>query len=96
METASIYFTRRARQERTTAADARSPEARTAHLELAFRLVRVATTRAEAVGQDQERQDQVDDVRSALADAFPIQSAADFEHLLDAVDECQPASDPRA
>ena len=42
METAN-YFTKRARQERTNAVRATSAEARTAHLELAVRLVRVAT-----------------------------------------------------
>jgi hypothetical protein len=89
METASIYFTRRARQERTTAADAGSAEARAAHLELAFRLVRVATEAAEAVDQGQLRRDHTNDVKRALADAFPSQPAADFKRLLDAVDQAE-------
>jgi hypothetical protein len=97
VETASTYFTRRARQERTNAADAHSSEARKAHLELAFRLVRVATEPAlwewsqngEAGSLAHHRvQAGLDD---ALAGAFPLPASGSFDHLLEAVNtaECR-------
>jgi hypothetical protein len=95
METAAIYFTRRAGQERGNAAGAASAEARKAHLELALRLVRVATDPAllgassgwlssvprqpPAVG--------VDEVGDSLAAAFPLPPNHMFDGLLEAVDQ---------
>ena len=97
METASTYFTRRAGQERANAANAASPGARKAHLELAFRLVRIATEpglwRAWA-GQlpggraaRPEIAEGKSQVASTLAGAFPLAPTGAFERLLDAVDE---------
>ena len=96
METASTYFTRRARQERATAAHAGSAEARKAHLELAVRLVRVATERALwdwpeyspagcALADDQTPAG-VTDMSNALVGAFPLPSSGSFDHLLEALD----------
>lgn len=97
METASTYFTRRARQERTNAADAASAEARTAHLELALRLVRLATGSAfcsgwsdgAAAGAPAYRQNSnlVEGLGTALGDAFPLSATGPFEQLLNAMDE---------
>lgn len=98
METASTYFTRRARQERTNAAEAVSAEARTAHLELALRLVRIATEPAlwrawsgslrggQAVPREQKTE-HMEDVGGALVDAFPLPAPGAFEDLLNAVDK---------
>lgn len=97
VETASTYFTRRARQEREKAADASSAEARKAHLELAVRLVRVATEcalwsdwpRDMREGADLHHQTAVapTDLGKALANAFALPPSDAFEHLLSAVDE---------
>lgn len=97
METASTYFTRRARQERANAAEANSAEARKAHIELALRLVRVATerslwsqwTRSLPGGTAAQHQTSVatGDLGNALADAFPLPPSGAFRPLLDAVDE---------
>lgn len=90
METASIYFTRRARQERAKAADAGSAEARKAHLELALRLVRVAVEPAVssspegAIAHRQPRAG-VRDMSHALAGAFPLLRFDAFEKLLEAL-----------
>lgn len=96
METASTYFTRRARQERANAAHAASAEARKAHLELAVRLVRVATEpalwawpeRSPAGGAvpQHEAVAGLEQVGHALAGAFPLPRSGSFEQLLDAVD----------
>lgn len=98
METASTYFTKRARQERANAAEANSAEARKAHIELALRLVRVATERSlwsewpenlpEGTAPHHQTSVAPKDVRNALADAFPLPSSGPFKLLLDAVDEC--------
>ena len=92
VETARTYFTRRAREERANAADAGSPEARKAHLELAFRLVRVATEPAGWTWPEQllgagafAHHDTRDDLCNTLAGAFPLPPADSFEHLLEAV-----------
>ena len=93
METPRTYFTRRAGQERANAADAGSAEARKAHLELAFRLVRVATEPAlwdwsgsdpAAPGLPQHHRP--DGLGKALAKAFPLPASGRFEHLLQALD----------
>jgi hypothetical protein len=96
VETESTYFTRRARQERTSAAEAASAEARTAHLELAFRLVRAATEpsfRSDWLGRATEKPiarrhkaDLVEEVGAVLGGAFPLPGSSTFEHLLMAVD----------
>jgi hypothetical protein len=98
MDTASTYFTRRARQERTKATEAASAEARSAHLELALRLVSVATQPALWSGWSASVPDDRDaahrpategtsDLGNALASAFPLPARGTFEDLLKAVDE---------
>ena len=86
-ETASRYYTRRARQERTSAVDAGSAEARSAHLELALRLANIATEPA-LWGDWSERTAESHDanVGRVLRGAFPIPSSGAFRDLLDAVD----------
>ena len=94
METPRTYFTRRAGQERAIAADAGSAEARKAHLELAFRLVRVATEPAlwdwsgnDPAGPGRPQHDPPPDgLGNALAEAFPLPASGRFEHLLQALD----------
>ena len=87
METASTYFTRRARQERTSALEAASAEARTAHLEMAFRLVKVATEPARSFSEQRGHNDNVvDGLGAPLRRAFPLPTSDDFQHLLDAAD----------
>lgn len=88
METASSYFTRRARQERAEAANSASAEARKAHLELALRLVRAAIEPALWVWSgsavaDHQTKDGVADIGNALADAFPLPPSGTFESLLE-------------
>ena len=105
METASTYYTRRARQERAKAADANSEEARKAHLELALRLVKVATERplwsewpeSPPGGTAAPHATPVapEDVGNALADAFPLPPSGAFKHLLDAVDGRTSSATPR-
>lgn len=97
VETASSYFTRRAGQERANAANAASPGARRAHLELAFRLVKIATEpalwrawvgRLPGCGVPRpEMAESKSQVASTLAGAFPVAPSGAFERLLDAVDE---------
>jgi hypothetical protein len=98
METANTYFTRRARQERASAAAAASAEARRAHLELALRLVRVATepalwrtwSESSAHGGAITPHDRAADLiktANGLTGAFPLPGTEGFEHLLAAVDE---------
>lgn len=97
VETDGTYFTRRARQERGRAAYAASAEARTAHLEMAFRLVRIATDPAlwswpeRTIEKGSAAQTQtaagVRDMVDALSGAFPLPRSGSFEHLLRAVDE---------
>ena len=91
METASTYFTRRAREERAVAADAGSAQARKAHLELAMRLVRVATepalwTRSGDPSTPSEGAPQPGsaELKNALASAFPLPPSDSFEYLLQA------------
>jgi hypothetical protein len=87
METASTYYTRRAREERASAIEAASAEARTAHLEIAFRLVKVATEPAHLFSQPRGHNDNgVDGLSAPLRRAFPLPKSDDFRHLLDAVD----------
>jgi hypothetical protein len=98
METASSYFTRRARQERASAAAAASAEARKLHLELALRLVRVATepalwsTWSECLAHGgaitpHDRAAGLSTMADGLTGAFPLPGTEGFEHLLAAVDE---------
>jgi len=97
VETASTYFTRRAGQERANAANAASPGARRAHLELAFRLVRIATEpalwrawAAQLPRGDVARREMAagrSQVAKTLDGAFPLSPSGAFERLLDAVDE---------
>jgi hypothetical protein len=99
METACTYFTRRALQERSKASHAGSAEARKAHLELALRLVRVATDPAlSPVPEQRSGRGPVDerptaaclkDVGNALAGAFPLRPSSSFEQLLEAVDTAE-------
>lgn len=99
METACTYFTRRALQERTKAADACTPEARKVHLELALRLVKVATEPLSSPLPDPVPQRVTLDpgsgaaclkgVGNALARAFPLRSSGTFKDLLDAVDTAE-------
>ena len=86
METASTYYTRRAREERTCALEAASAEARTAHIEMAFRLVTVATKPAQRTAQAGHNDNAVYEVGEALRDAFPVTATDEFQQLLDAVD----------
>jgi hypothetical protein len=85
MEAAIAYFTRRARQERTRAASAASAEARSAHLELALRLVKVATQAAPPAPHHNDNC--LDEVAGALDDAFPVPPSSEFDELLNAIDE---------
>jgi hypothetical protein len=97
METASTYFTRRARQERASAAAAASAEARKVHLELALRLVRVATEAAlwrtwsesshGGAITPHDRAANLIKTANGLAGAFPLPGTEGFERLLEAVDE---------
>ena len=87
METASTYYTRRACQERASASEAISAEARTAHLEMAFRLVTVATKPALWGPQNGHNDNAVEEIGETLRDAFPVTPTEDFQHLLDAVDQ---------
>ena len=99
MENPSTYFTRRAGQERARAAEAVSAEARTAHIELAFRLVNLATDpatwRASEEGPNATpagaaaRQTAVSrsEVGKALVDAFALPTAGAFANLLQAINE---------
>lgn len=94
METASTYFTRRARQERAKAADATSAEARKAHLELALRLVRAAIEPAlwiwsEGAAAHHQTADGVTEIGNALADAFPLPPSGKLERLLERVDSTE-------
>ena len=84
METASTYFTRRAREERTSALDAASAEARTAHLEMALRLVKVATEPRPLFAEARDLND--NELSAPLRSAFPLRQSNDFQHLLDALD----------
>ena len=97
VESASTYFTRRAGQERANAAAATSPDTRRAHLELAVRLVKVATEPAlwgawtgNLLGRSASRQ-QADDgpstVGKSLSGAFPLRLGGKFQGLLKALDE---------
>lgn len=85
MEMAGTYFAKRARQERVKAADAASPQARKSHLELALRLVNVATEPASwcKPRRTLARGTGIDD---ALSGAFPVQSFDPFKSLLEALD----------
>ena len=97
METPSTYFTRRAGQERSNAAFATSADARRAHLELAVRLVKVATepalwsvwsaTRLPLSAIPGRMTAGASDLHNALAGAFPLPTSSSFEALLGAVDE---------
>lgn len=87
METASTYFTRRAGEERRCAVDASSAAARSAHLEMAVRLVRAAVQPSwTELSSSEHEASLVKGVDSALRDAFPLPAAAAFQHLLAAVD----------
>lgn len=89
METASTYFTRRAQQERASALAAASAEARTAHLEMAFRLVTVATQPAlwdQDLGTPNGHNDNARETGDALREAFPLPTTDDLQELLNAVD----------
>lgn len=95
METTSTYFTRRAREERTSAVDAVCAAARSAHLELALRFIKAATqpalwsrwSSAQRVPLARaQNDDAAHDVASALRGAFPLPETGAFQHLLIAVD----------
>lgn len=100
METASTYFTRRARQERAKAADANSAEARMAHLELAFRLVRVTTqypswrdcpeNMSHGTPTHESATLASNDLENVLSVAIPLPSTDAFEGLLDALETSTP------
>ncbi len=95
METRTAYLTRRARQERTTAIEATSAEARAAHLEMAVRLARAATE--PALWQEWSAQTEgptfsqqlirraAAKVACALAAAFPLRPIVEFECLLEQI-----------
>ena len=87
METASTYYTRRARQERASAVEAVSAEARTAHLEMAFRLVTIATKPALWGSQTGHNDNALDEMAETLRDVFQPTARDEFQHLLDAVDQ---------
>lgn len=99
METQCTYFTRRALQERTKAADASTPEARHVHLELALRLVRLATDGTTwSVPEPASPRIVLDfdsaaaylkGVGNALNRAFPVQPSGIFQHLLAAIDAAE-------
>lgn len=96
MESATTYFTRRAGQERASAAQAASAEARTAHLELAFRLVSVAIKPTVSAGWLDDaaptrysQNHQLDELAGPLSNAFPLRSCVEFNKLLEAIDHSQ-------
>ena len=93
METASTYFTRRAQQERGCAICAASAAARSAHLEMALRLIKAATRPflcIEFSGGDRQgvpaAANHNEVVSSALRGAFPLPATEAFQNLLAAVD----------
>jgi hypothetical protein len=98
MEEAGAYFKRRAQQERAHAEEATSAEARRAHLELAFRLVNLATDPVswtpanDALSADENvapRQDVGDRQRvlaTTLVTAFSLPDSGTFFDLLEAID----------
>jgi len=98
MENTSTYFARRAGQERIRAAEAASAEARKAHIELAFRLVSLATDPVswsaslnglDATHSSAHRQTAVSrcQVGKVLVDAFALPASGAFANLLEAIDE---------
>ena len=96
MENPSTYFTRRAGQERARAAEATSAEARRAHIEMAFRLVSLATDpvswRASLDGLNAPpaaRRSVVSrsEVGKVLVDAFALPVSGAFANLLEAIDD---------
>ena len=93
METARTYFTRRAGQERLSAAGAASAEARKAHLELAVRLVKVAMEPSLWVWPPDAVADRIatvgNDLSDALAGAFPVPAPAPFGGLLEVLDSIE-------
>ena len=94
MESTSEYFTRRAAEERTRAAEATSSEARKAHLELASRLVNLATEPVPWNGGQESRQTASSSqqatvdrshVSKALSNAFTLPPSGAFGSLLQAI-----------
>jgi hypothetical protein len=99
-EPTTTYFTRRARQERAQAAETASPEARKAHLELAFRYVRVATESRlcdplfadlSLVREASHRRSAAvgGNLGQAMGHAFSLPQSGVFADLLDAIDRAE-------
>ena len=96
MEPLEPYFRERARTERTVASEARSPEARKAHLELAVRYVKAAealymSARAEADHASTRKQRSEPttapaDLEPMLRGAFPLPASGAFLDLLKVID----------
>lgn len=92
METPSTYFTRRAREERANAVDADSAEARSAHLNLAVRMVNAATGPAMwSAWYDNNPMESAPDrmmtnLANPLRQAFAVPMDNEFQQLLDAID----------
>jgi hypothetical protein len=102
MELTPPYFSRRAQEERLTAEETSSSEARRAHLELAFRYEQVAVelhfgvagsqTRgcsSPSGGQHSGRSYGRAEVGRAIRSAFPSPMSGAFPDLLDAIDEAE-------
>ena len=97
MDLSEPYLRERARAERTIAGEARSPEARKAHLELAVRYVKAAealyVSTREAEVDDLSSFEQMtqptttrDDLEPALRSAFPLPTSGAFLDLLKVIE----------
>jgi hypothetical protein len=98
MQSASTYYVMRARQERARAAGTSSAIARRAHLELAVRLVNVATAPSSWSGTHEDVSDRTSASQTALnrsnlsrsvASAFSLPASEAFSDLLTLIDEAK-------
>jgi hypothetical protein len=89
------YYRNRARTERVTAEEASSPQARSAHLELAVRYIRAAealyvSTREPIAPVEQRREAHPaiapGALRPALRSAFPLPASGTFSDLLSLIE----------
>ena len=90
---ACIELRQRAHDERAAAARASSSEARRAHLELSFRLEKIADERRSGPSPAEHRVAPFVDLRvelgKAIERAFPLPKSGTFEDLLDAIDSAE-------
>ncbi len=90
---ACIELRKRAHEERAAAAIASSAKARRAHLELSFRLEKVADERRSGSFPAEHREAPFVDLRvelgKAIERAFPLPKSGSFEGLLKAIDSAE-------